>query len=149
MAPYRPIGAVAEGAAAMAEFGVLVRRIWSRWPATTARSARFRVYSGIMYWQVLGALATGQPPNPHYYLHSIQAIEHRVQRGRGQRLLGVALGVHRMAGNVLDHQHAVPIGVHKLGHRHRVRPVDIAARRAGAGVRLPRPWVRPGSRCRS
>jgi hypothetical protein len=54
----------------------LVRRIWSRWPATTARSGRFRLYSGIMYWQVLGALATGQPPNAHYYLHSIQAIEH-------------------------------------------------------------------------
>lgn len=70
------IGAVAEGAAAMAEFSALVRRIWSRWPATTARSARFRLYSGIMYWQVLGALATGAPPNPHYYLHSIQVIEH-------------------------------------------------------------------------
>lgn len=70
------IGAVADGAAAMADFSVLVRRIWSRWPATTARSGRFRLYSGIMYWQVLGALATGQPPNAHYYLHSIQAIEH-------------------------------------------------------------------------
>jgi glycosyltransferase involved in cell wall biosynthesis len=70
------IGAVAESAAAMADFSVLVRRIWSRWPATTARSARFRLYSGIMYWQVLGALATGQRPNPHYYLHSVQAIEH-------------------------------------------------------------------------
>jgi glycosyltransferase involved in cell wall biosynthesis len=70
------IGAVAEGATAMADFSVLVRRIWSRWPATTARSARFRLYSGIMYWQVLGALATGQPPNTHYYLHSIQAIAH-------------------------------------------------------------------------
>jgi glycosyltransferase involved in cell wall biosynthesis len=69
------IGAVADGATAMASFSALVRRIWSRWPATTARSARFRLYSGIMYWQVLGALATGQPPNPHYYLHSIQAIE--------------------------------------------------------------------------
>ncbi len=70
------LGAVAEGAATMAEFSVLVRRIWSRWPATTARSVRFRLYSGIMYWQVLGTLATGAPPNPHYYLHSIQAIEH-------------------------------------------------------------------------
>jgi len=36
----------------------LVRRIWSRWPATTARSARFALYSGIMYWQVLGHRAT-------------------------------------------------------------------------------------------
>lgn len=70
------IGTVAESAAAMANFSTLVRRIWARWPATTARSARFRLYSGIMYWQVLGALATGQVPNPHYYLHSIQAIEH-------------------------------------------------------------------------
>ncbi len=70
------IGAVTEGATTMAEFSVLVRRIWSRWPATTARSARFRLYSGIMYWQVLGALATGRSPNPHYYLHSRQAIEH-------------------------------------------------------------------------
>jgi glycosyltransferase involved in cell wall biosynthesis len=56
------IGAVAEGAPAMAEFSALVRRIWSRWPATTARSARFRLYSGIMYWQVLGSLSTGSHP---------------------------------------------------------------------------------------
>ena len=28
-----------------------------------------------MHWQVLGQLATGRPPNPHYYPHSIQAIE--------------------------------------------------------------------------
>ncbi|APU21296.1 glycosyltransferase family 2 protein [Actinoalloteichus sp. GBA129-24] len=70
------IGAVAEEAPAMAEFSALVRRIWFQWPPTTARSARFRLYSGIMYWKVLGALATGAPPNPHYYLHSIQAIEH-------------------------------------------------------------------------
>ncbi|MGH3979787.1 MAG: glycosyltransferase family 2 protein [Pseudonocardiaceae bacterium] len=70
------IGAVVEDAVAMAEFSVLLRRIWSRWSATTPRSARFRLYSGIMYWQVLGALATGVPPNPHYYLHSLEAIEH-------------------------------------------------------------------------
>ncbi|MDR7303373.1 hypothetical protein [Haloactinomyces albus] len=70
------IGAVAEEAAAMADFSGLVRRVWARWPATTARSARFRLYSGIMYWQVLGCLATGHSPNPHYYLHSVQAIEH-------------------------------------------------------------------------
>lgn len=69
------INAVADDTAAMASFSALVRRIWARWPATTARSARFRLYSGIMYWQVLGSLATGQSPNPHYYLHSIQAIE--------------------------------------------------------------------------
>jgi hypothetical protein len=29
-----------------------------------------------MYWQVLGTLATGVPPTPQCYLHSIQAIEH-------------------------------------------------------------------------
>lgn len=70
------IGAVVEGATAMAEFGALVRRIWSRWPTTTPRSARFRLYSGIMYWQILGHLATGRHPNPHYYLHSLEAIAH-------------------------------------------------------------------------
>lgn len=69
------IGAVAEGAAAMADFSGLVRQIWSRWPATTDRAARFRLYSGMMYWQVIGLLATGETPNPHYYLHSIQVIE--------------------------------------------------------------------------
>lgn len=68
------IGAVADGAAAMGRFSSLVRGIWSRWPATTPRSARFRLYSGIMYWQVLGQLATGTRLNPHYYLHSVQAL---------------------------------------------------------------------------
>jgi glycosyltransferase involved in cell wall biosynthesis len=93
------IGAVAEGAAAMAGFSALVRRIWSRWPATTARSARFRLYSAIMYWQVLGALATGVPPNPHYYLHSIQAIEHAwhdpdTEAGLIDRLTQTVTGEH-------------------------------------------------------
>lgn len=70
------IGAVAEGAAAMATFSALVRRIWSRWPASTPRSARFRLYSGIMYWQILGQLANRTPPHPHYYLRTVQALEH-------------------------------------------------------------------------
>ena len=70
------IGAVASGAAAMAEFGALVRRIWARWPETTPRSRRFRLYTGIMYWQVLGHLAAGRVPNPHYYQQSIAALAH-------------------------------------------------------------------------
>lgn len=70
------IGSVAASAAAMARFSDLVRGIWSRWPASTPRSAQFRLYSGIMYWQVLGHLATSQDVNPHYYLHSVQAMAH-------------------------------------------------------------------------
>ncbi|MGH3156445.1 MAG: glycosyltransferase family 2 protein, partial [Streptosporangiaceae bacterium] len=62
------IGAVAENTATMAEFSELVRRLWSRWPASTARSGRFRLYSGVMYWQVMRHLATGRRPDPHYYL---------------------------------------------------------------------------------
>lgn len=70
------IGAVADGARSMAEFSGLVRRIWARWPAATARSERFRLYSGIMYWQVLGHLAASRAVNPHYYLHCVQALAH-------------------------------------------------------------------------
>ena len=100
------IGAIADGATAMAGFSALVRRIWSRWPATTARSARFRLYSGIMYWQVLGSLATGVPPHPHYYLHSIQAIEHAwrdpaAEAGLIEQLARTVRGVDA------DGQHAV------------------------------------------
>jgi glycosyltransferase involved in cell wall biosynthesis len=98
------IGAVAESATPMASFSALVRRIWSDWPATTARSARFRLYSGIMYWQVLGTLATGQPPNPHYYLHSIQAIEHAWRDPDAEAGLVEAL-TQTVKGEVLDDQH--------------------------------------------
>jgi glycosyltransferase involved in cell wall biosynthesis len=98
------IGAVADGATAMAEFSVLVRRIWSRWPTTTARSARFRLYSGIMYWQVLGALATGAPPNPHYYLHSIRAIERAWREPDAEASLIDELA-HVVRGDNADDQH--------------------------------------------
>lgn len=70
------ITAITDGAAAMARFSALVRRTWARWPASTPRSARFRSYLGIMYWQALSLLATGQSPDPHYYLRTVQALEH-------------------------------------------------------------------------
>lgn len=70
------IGAVADNAAAMARFGVLVRRIWARWPTSTQRSHRFRLYTSIMYWQVLSQLTAGGPVNPHYYQQSIHALAH-------------------------------------------------------------------------
>lgn len=98
------ISAVADGAAAMADFSALVRRIWSRWPATTARSARFRLYSGIMYWQVLGALAAGQPVNPHYYLHSIQTIERAWRTPDAEADLIERLA-HTVTGDHVDDQH--------------------------------------------
>lgn len=68
------ISAVADDARAMAEFSGLVRRIWSRWPTTTARTASLRLHSGILYWQVLGRLAAGQAVNPHYYLYFLQVL---------------------------------------------------------------------------
>ena len=68
------IGAVASGVTAMADFSALVRRVWARWPASTPRAQRFRLYSAVMYWQVLGQLAAAAPLNPHYYLQSIQAL---------------------------------------------------------------------------
>lgn len=98
------IGAVAEGAAAMVQFSVLVRQVWSRWPATTVRSARFRLYSGIMYWQVLGVLATGQPPNPHYFLHSIQALEYAWRNPDAESDLIDRL-THTVTGDDVDDQH--------------------------------------------
>jgi hypothetical protein len=70
------ITAIEGGAAAMARFSALPRRTWARWPATTPRSARFRLYIGIMYWQALALLATGQPLDPHYYLRTVRALEH-------------------------------------------------------------------------
>lgn len=68
------IGAVAESTAAMARFSAVVRSLWSRWPATTARAQRFRNYTAVMYWQVLGQLATGGSLNLNYYLHTIEAL---------------------------------------------------------------------------
>lgn len=65
---------VVSGARPAAQFSRLVERIWRRWPARDPRSARFRSYAGTMYWQLLGALATGRAPNPHYYLHAVQAV---------------------------------------------------------------------------
>lgn len=58
----------------MAELSRLVRRVWRRWPAGNVRTAAFRTYAGVMYWQLLEALATDTALNPHYYLHSIRAI---------------------------------------------------------------------------
>lgn len=65
---------VVSGTRPAAEFSRFVARIWRRWPGRDPRSARFRSYVGTMYWLLLGALATGRAPNPHYYLRSLEAI---------------------------------------------------------------------------
>ncbi|MFC7345054.1 hypothetical protein [Saccharopolyspora griseoalba] len=83
----------------MADFSDLVRRIWSRWPATTERSAVFRLYSGIMYWQVLGRLARGQALNPHYYLHFLQTVAHTWRTG------DVAVPLEEITEVVKGHAH--------------------------------------------
>lgn len=99
------IGAVADEAQAMAEFSAVVRRIWSRWPATTARSRRFRVYSGTMYWQVLGFLTTGQAVNPHYYLRCVQALAHAWNTPEDESDLLDRIS-EAVKGHVADDQHA-------------------------------------------
>ncbi|MGH3067701.1 MAG: glycosyltransferase family 2 protein [Streptosporangiaceae bacterium] len=99
------ITAIADGAAPMAEFSALVRRTWARWPATTPRSARFRSYLGIMYWQALSLLATGQAPDPHYYLRTVQALEHAWHHPGAEASLPelIALAVR---GEPADDRHA-------------------------------------------
>lgn len=99
------ITAITDGAATMARFSALVRPTWARWPATTPRSARFRSYLGIMYWQALSLLATGQPPDPHYYLRTVQALDHAWHDPGAEASLPerIALAVR---GEGTDGQHA-------------------------------------------
>ncbi|WP_194835949.1 glycosyltransferase [Nocardia sp. XZ_19_369] len=52
-------GATMSNAAALSVFGRLAQRIWARWPATTARSQRFRLYIAVVYWQALTVVAEG------------------------------------------------------------------------------------------
>lgn len=73
--PGSRISGDASGTAETAGLSAVARRTWERWPASTARTARFRLYTGIMYWQVLGLPAAGQAPDPYRYLRSVQAIE--------------------------------------------------------------------------
>lgn len=60
--------------AALAGFGHLLRHLWRRWPATSARTARFRGYLGIMYWHCFTLFAEGREPEFNYYLRSMHAI---------------------------------------------------------------------------
>lgn len=68
------IGAVAAAASQMAEFSTLVRHLWARWPASSARVERFRAYTAALYWQVLGQLTSEDPVNAHYYLAALQVL---------------------------------------------------------------------------
>ena len=52
-------GATVSDAAALADFGTLVQRLWRHWPATSAKAVRFRSYLGVMYWHALSLLAHG------------------------------------------------------------------------------------------
>ena len=99
------ISAVADGTRSMAEFSGLVRRLWSRWPATTAHARRFRLYSGLMYWHVLGRLATGQVLNPHYYLHCLQELAHAWNRPDDEAALVERIS-QAVEGHATDDQHA-------------------------------------------
>ncbi|WP_167829437.1 glycosyltransferase family 2 protein [Nocardia vulneris] len=52
-------GATMSDAAALSVFGRLAQRIWARWPASTARSQRFRLYIAVVYWEALTVVAEG------------------------------------------------------------------------------------------
>lgn len=53
--------------AGLAGFGRLVQRIWSRWPATTTESARFRLYIAVLYWNALTVLPEGRRLAEDYF----------------------------------------------------------------------------------
>lgn len=68
------VNTLARQAPAMGEVSQLVRRLWTRWPASDPRAARWRLYSGIMHWQVLDALVTRRAVHPSYYLRTLRAL---------------------------------------------------------------------------
>jgi hypothetical protein len=43
-------GSTVSDTAALDGFGALVQQLWRRWPAASAKAARFRAYIGVMYW---------------------------------------------------------------------------------------------------
>ena len=99
------LNTMVDGARPAAEFSVLVRRIWRRWPAADPRAARFRAYIATMYWQLLSALATGTAPNPHYYLHSVRAITEAWTNPPSEAALMERLA-HTVTGDPHDVAHA-------------------------------------------
>lgn len=58
----------------LAGFGNLLRRLWRRWPATNAKTLRFRGWVGIMYWHAFAEFAGGRVPDFNYYLHSLHVL---------------------------------------------------------------------------
>lgn len=67
-------GSTVSDAAALDGFGALVQRLWRRWPATSAKAARFRAYVGVMYWHAFSLLATGRPLADLYFQHCLRIL---------------------------------------------------------------------------
>jgi glycosyltransferase involved in cell wall biosynthesis len=67
-------GSTVIDAAALNRFGVLVQRLWRRWPSPSARAARFRAYLGVMYWHAFSLLASGQALDDLYFQHCLRIL---------------------------------------------------------------------------
>jgi glycosyltransferase involved in cell wall biosynthesis len=67
-------GSTVSDAAALNRFGVLVQRLWQRWPPTGPRAARFRAYLGVMYWHAFSLLAAGQPLDDLYFQRCLRIL---------------------------------------------------------------------------
>lgn len=68
------ISATVSDAPALADFSALVQRLWRRWPAASDKATRFRAYVGVMYWQALGLLATGQSVGDLYFQRCLRVL---------------------------------------------------------------------------
>lgn len=66
--------------AAFNTFGRLLRGLWRRWPAPSAKVTRFRSWLGVLYWHVLARLAEDQPVSPFYYERWVATL-HRAWTG--------------------------------------------------------------------
>jgi glycosyltransferase involved in cell wall biosynthesis len=67
-------GNTVSDAAALNRFGILVQRLWRRWPAPGARATRFRAYLGVMYWHAFSLLAAGQALDDLYFQYCLRIL---------------------------------------------------------------------------
>ena len=67
-------GSTVSDATALNRFGMLVQRLWRRWPAPNARAVRFRAYLGVMYWHAFSLLAAGQLLDDLYFQRCLRVL---------------------------------------------------------------------------
>jgi len=67
-------GSTISDARALNRFGLLVQRIWRRWPVPGPRAARFRAYLGVMYWHAFSLLAADRPLDELYFQRCLRIL---------------------------------------------------------------------------